>query len=111
VGNWFFGRVVLIGDAAHAMTPNMGQGAGMGLEDAAVLVELLTKEGSVSDAIQKYRLRREGRVTWIHNQSRRIGKLAQLENATACALRNKVLRLIPSSVSNRALKKLVSQPF
>ena len=38
---WYDGRTVLIGDAAHALTPNMGQGAAMALEDSMVLVELL----------------------------------------------------------------------
>ncbi len=110
-GHWFDGHVVLIGDAAHAMTPNMGQGAGMGLEDAAVLVELLTQEHSVADAFARYRARRERRVTWVQNQSRRIGQVAQIENSALCRVRNSIFKLIPDSVSNRALRKLVSQPF
>ena len=46
-GPWISGRVVLVGDAAHAMTPNMGQGAAMGLEDAAVLEESLGDHATV----------------------------------------------------------------
>lgn len=111
VGNWFEGHVVLIGDAAHAMTPNMGQGAGMGLEDAAVLVDELLQQCPVSDALSNYRLRREDRVTWVHNQSRRIGEIAQVENAMACQARNAIIKVIPNCASNRALRKLVSQPI
>jgi 2-polyprenyl-6-methoxyphenol hydroxylase-like FAD-dependent oxidoreductase len=110
-GNWFNDHVVLVGDAAHAMTPNMGQGAGMGLEDAAVLVELLQQGGTVSDTFKKYRARRESRVGWVQNQSRRIGQIAQLENAIACRLRYAVVKMIPNSASDRALRKLVSQPI
>ena len=111
VGNWFDGRVVLIGDAAHAMTPNMGQGAGMALEDAAVLVELLKTGVEVSQALQSYQARRAGRVSWVQNQSRRIGQIGQLENALACRLRNTVLKLVPDRVSTSALRRLVSQPI
>jgi len=111
VGNWFDGRVVLIGDAAHAMTPNMGQGAGMGLEDAAVLVELVQAGGEISEVLAEYRARRESRVRWVQNQSRRIGRIGQLENPLACRLRNAAVKLIPDSTSTRALRKLVSQPI
>jgi len=111
VGHWFKGHVILIGDAAHAMTPNMGQGAGMGLEDAAVLVELLQEVGPVQDTFAKYRARREARVTWVHNQSRRIGQIGQLENAIACRLRNALVKMVPNRAGDRALRKLVSQPI
>ena len=111
VGNWYDGRVVLIGDAAHAMTPNMGQGAGMALEDAAVLVELLQAGGAMSEILGSYRSRRASRVAWVQNQSRRIGRIGQLENPLACHLRNTAARLIPDRVSTRALRKLVGQPI
>ena len=111
IGHWFDGRVVLVGDAAHAMTPNMGQGAGMALEDAAVLVELLHAGGAITDILNDYRTRREGRVRWVQNQSRRIGQIAQLENAVACRLRNTVVRMTPNRVTIGALRKLASQPI
>lgn len=110
-GNWFDRRVVLIGDAAHAMTPNMGQGAGMALEDAAVLVELLKTGGGIPEVLSNYRTRREGRVGWVQNQSRRIGKIGQLENALACRLRNAVLKIVPDRASTSALRNLASQPI
>ncbi len=110
-GQWFQDRVVLVGDAAHAMTPNMGQGAGMALEDAAVLVELLKEGRPIPETFARYRERRQTRVAWVQNQSRRIGQIGQLENAIACGLRNSVMRMIPNRVGERALRKLVSQPI
>jgi 2-heptyl-3-hydroxy-4(1H)-quinolone synthase len=111
VGHWFDGRVVLIGDAAHAMTPNMGQGAAMALEDAAVLVEHLESGDDIHETLANYQARREGRVRWVQSQSRRIGQIGQLENALACRLRNAILNWLPDRASTSALRKLVSQPI
>jgi 2-polyprenyl-6-methoxyphenol hydroxylase-like FAD-dependent oxidoreductase len=110
-GSWVSGRVVLVGDAAHAMTPNMGQGAAMALEDAAVLVESLTSHATVDRALVEYESRRKPRVRWVQNQSRRIGRVGQLEWGPLCALRNAVLKLVPDSAAADALRKLASQPL
>lgn len=110
-GPWTAGRVVLVGDAAHAMTPNMGQGAAMALEDAAVLVEALTNHATVDRALVEYESRRKPRVRWVQNQSRRIGRVGQLEWGPLCALRNAVLRLVPDGAATTALRKLASQPL
>ena len=108
---WHAGRVVLLGDAAHAMTPNMGQGAAMALEDAAVLAELLNAGGPLPGALDAYAERRESRVRWIQTQSRRIGRVGQAEGRVACALRNAVLRATPDAAGTRALRRLASQPI
>lgn len=90
---WARGRVALLGDAAHALTPNMGQGAGMAMEDAAVLAEALSKaarsEKAVPDALTSYETRRRERVETIVRLSRRIGEKGQLTGALACWLRNR----------------------
>ncbi|MFP6655940.1 MAG: FAD-dependent monooxygenase [Myxococcota bacterium] len=111
VGNWFRDRAVLLGDAAHAMTPNMGQGAAMALEDAAVLVELLKTSGPISERLEKYQTRRHDRVRWVQNQSRRIGQIGQLESPLARRLRNTLVELVPNSANTRALRRLASQPI
>jgi 2-polyprenyl-6-methoxyphenol hydroxylase-like FAD-dependent oxidoreductase len=108
---WYDGRVVLIGDAAHAMTPNMGQGAAMALEDSMVLVELLASGAPTSEALASLVARRESRVRWVQQQSRRIGRVGQLEGAWACRLRNSVLRLVPNRANAGALRRLASQPI
>jgi 2-heptyl-3-hydroxy-4(1H)-quinolone synthase len=110
-GPWYKGRVVLIGDAAHAMTPNMGQGAAMALEDSAVLAEVLTQDGELENQLAQWVARREPRVRWVQNQSRRIGRVGQLEGALACRLRNTVVRLTPDRASASALRKIANQPI
>lgn len=105
---WSRGRIVLVGDAAHAMTPNMGQGAAMGLEDSAVLVEELRGGAPVERALAALARRREPRVRWVQRQSRRIGRIGQLGNPLACVLRNALVRAIPNSANLHALRRLAS---
>jgi 2-polyprenyl-6-methoxyphenol hydroxylase-like FAD-dependent oxidoreductase len=90
---WVDGRVALLGDAAHALTPNMGQGAGMAMEDAAVLARELVKadhgETSVPAALVAYVARRKPRVETIVRLSRQIGEEGQLDGRLACWRRNR----------------------
>ena len=53
-GDWFKGNVIIIGDAAHATTPHLGQGAGMAIEDSIVLAEELEKAATVADAFSAF---------------------------------------------------------
>ncbi|MGH0033799.1 MAG: FAD-dependent monooxygenase [Myxococcota bacterium] len=108
-GPWHQGRVLLIGDAAHAMTPNMGQGAAMALEDSMVLVELLRGGGAVRDVLARLVERRASRVRWVQSQSRRIGRVGQLEGGLTTKLRNRVLRAVPDRANARALRRMASQ--
>ena len=68
--HWYAGRVLLIGDAAHASPPHMGQGGGMAMEDAVVLSELLHEADSVEAALAAYATRRRPRTDWVQEQSR-----------------------------------------
>ncbi|MEO6338703.1 MAG: FAD-dependent oxidoreductase [Caulobacteraceae bacterium] len=72
-GDWHKGRVVLIGDAIHATTPHLGQGAGMAIEDAIVLADELARGDSPEAAFQTYRARRFERCEFIAGTSRAIG--------------------------------------
>ncbi|MNQ78517.1 3-hydroxybenzoate 6-hydroxylase 1 [compost metagenome] len=67
--SWYRGRVLLIGDAAHATTPHLGQGAGMAIEDAIVLSEELTRDGSVEQQLQRFMARRFERCKFISESS------------------------------------------
>jgi len=93
---WARGRVALLGDAAHALTPNMGQGAGMAMEDAAVLAGELARaargETDVPAALATYVARRQRRVEAIVRLSREIGEEGQLTGMLACWLRNRRIR-------------------
>ncbi|VVO04985.1 Aurachin C monooxygenase/isomerase [Pseudomonas fluorescens] len=66
---WHRGRVLLIGDAAHATTPHLGQGAGMAIEDAVVLGEELTADGSVEQQLERFMARRFARCKFISESS------------------------------------------
>jgi 2-polyprenyl-6-methoxyphenol hydroxylase-like FAD-dependent oxidoreductase len=105
------GRVVLLGDAAHATTPNMGQGAAMAIEDAAVLDEVLASGSEVGAARAEYERRRLPRVERIRDQSWRFGRLAQWRHPLACAVRDTLVRLIPERVAVGALERLLTEPL
>ena len=81
--------VVLLGDAAHAMTPNIGQGAGMAMEDAAVLAEELAGNGKIEDALGNYARRRKPRVDGVMRISREVGHDGQRSSRLGCWLRNR----------------------
>lgn len=106
-----FGRVLLTGDAAHATTPNMGQGACQAIEDAATLGQCIAKGSDMFEAFLEFEKRRLKRTRWITNTSWRLGKMAQLENPLLASLRNQALRLTPASAAERQLKKLAEVNF
>ena len=105
---WFKGRVLLIGDAGHATTPNMGQGAGMAIEDAAVLCEMLSGGESWTDVLPAFAARREPRVRFIVDQSRRIGQIGQLENAALASLRNWLVWATPRRIGEAAARRAIA---
>ena len=71
-GDWHKGRVVLLGDAIHATTPHLGQGAGMAIEDSIVLADELARHQDVETAFAAYRQRRFERCRYIVEASRDI---------------------------------------
>lgn len=86
---WHSGRVVLIGDAAHASSPMMGQGGSLAMEDAWVLAELLDTERTLGSALDEYVRRRRPRVQWVQQQSRAVAEsLAGPSQARDDALRS-----------------------
>lgn len=72
-GPWHRGRVVLLGDAVHATTPHLGQGAGMAIEDAIVLADELAQAATPQDAFPRYQARRVPRCRYIVDTSKAIG--------------------------------------
>lgn len=105
------GRVLLSGDAAHATTPNMGQGACMAVEDIAVLKQLLLSSESIEAAFALYNKKRVHRANSIIRDSDRIGKIAQLSAPLIITLRNFVARSLPDSFAVSRLKKLLETDF
>ena len=96
VRRWGEGRVTLLGDAAHPTTPNLGQGACMAIEDALVLAQCLTRKGEIQARLRKYESLRFKRTEYITRESRRAGRIGQMENALAVALRSVWLKTLPT---------------
>lgn len=87
-GEWHRGRIALLGDAVHATTPHLGQGAGMAIEDSLVLAEELARHDTVEGALTAYRNRRFDRCAYIVRSSLAIcmgqlGKAPPVDNAKA----------------------------
>lgn len=101
--SWQRKGVALLGDAAHAMTPNLGQGAAMALEDAWVLAECLTSDGCGEKALAQYERHRRGRTSWVSWQSRQVGRMIQLEHPWLCCARDNALRWMPDALGALAL--------
>nr|MDT0662234.1 FAD-dependent monooxygenase [Micromonospora sp. DSM 115978] len=70
LGRWSRGRVVLVGDAAHATAPTLSQGAAMAVEDAVVLAGSLRERASVPEALTAYESRRRPRTRWVLDRTR-----------------------------------------
>ncbi|MEV1204570.1 FAD-dependent monooxygenase, partial [Microbispora rosea] len=87
------GRVALLGDAAHPMTPNLGQGACQAMEDAVVLADRVSP-GDPAAGLAVYSRERLARTTPIVRRSRSIGRLTRWRNPLAVALRDGAMRAV-----------------
>ncbi|MEU9376260.1 FAD-dependent monooxygenase [Streptomyces sp. NPDC048255] len=99
------GRLAWLGDAAHAMTPNLGQGGCQAIEDAVVLAHLLeTRE--VPAALAAYSAVRHARTDAIRVRARRAGRIAALTHPLAVACRDLAVRATPAGLALRAMDDL-----
>lgn len=98
-------RILLLGDAAHATTPNMGQGAGQAMEDAIVLVNCLA-EYDIEKALKRYDKLRVKHTAKVIKRSRKIGKIAQKDNKLVISLRNGVMKRTPNRLLSGQTKFL-----
>jgi 2-polyprenyl-6-methoxyphenol hydroxylase-like FAD-dependent oxidoreductase len=103
---WHKGKICLMGDAAHATTPNMGQGANQAIESAWVLADCLAKEAGYKTAFETYQNIRQTKATQIVKMSWQIGKMAHLKNPILIAFRNAMARMTPASIGRKQLGKL-----
>lgn len=103
---WHGGRVVLIGDAAHAMSPVMGQGGCMAVEDAAVLAEELGRHRDVRAALAAFAARRAPRVDWVRAHSQTLIELMRLP----AEIRDAAFRERGSTVLYDGYRRLAAQP-
>ncbi len=103
LNTFVYGRIVLLGDAAHATTPNMGQGAGQAIEDAYELMSALETEASIEQAFARYDTRRVTKTKKVIQRSRQIGWAAQWEHEGLIAFRNTVFTYVPKSLLFQSL--------
>jgi 2-polyprenyl-6-methoxyphenol hydroxylase-like FAD-dependent oxidoreductase len=106
IGDWVKGRVVLIGDAAHAASPSMAQNAGMALEDALVLAQSIDTAASPDIALATYNAKRRHRVDWTQKQCEARDKM----RTWPTPIRDAVLKVLGNRLYARSYLPLAA-PF
>ncbi|WNB85652.1 FAD-dependent monooxygenase [Cellulomonas sp. ATA003] len=104
------GRVALVGDAGHALTPDLGQGGCLALEDAVTLALLTDRHATVDAALARYTAVRLPRVTRIAARSRGLARVGQAAGPRTTRLRDLAIRaagVLPPSVASRGLTSVV----
>lgn len=98
--------VALLGDAAHAMTPNLGQGGAQAIEDAVVLGAALPAGRAVTEGLAEYDAARRPRSQAVAAASLRVGRFGQrLANPVLVGVRNTAMRLTPARVALRSMAR------
>lgn len=110
---WYRGRVVLVGDAAHAVLPTAGGGVSMAIESAAVLADELTRADSkyIGYALESYVSRRRTRVNRIQDQSRMMGRFALADSRLVSSIRNFVLRFYSNRLHMKYWDNMLREPI
>lgn len=103
---WHKDSVCLIGDAAHATTPNMGQGACQAVEDVYVIWKLLSQGKSFTEVFKHYEKLRTTKAHDVVRTSWILGKIGHLENSMAVGLRNFFFQNFPESLRKRQMNKV-----
>jgi 2-polyprenyl-6-methoxyphenol hydroxylase-like FAD-dependent oxidoreductase len=106
MSEWVKGRAVLIGDAGHATSPSMAEGACMAMEDGLVLAEAIAAADNADAALAAYTVRRRSRVEWVQAQSAARDKMRALPGFARAA----VLKLFGTALYRRSYAPLL-KPF
>lgn len=105
IPKWYSKNLCLIGDSAHATTPNMGQGACQAVEDAYIIGKLLENSKNYNQIFEEFQKIRRKKVDNVVRTSWKIGKISQWENGNS--LRNVLMKLIPESVNHQLIEKVI----
>jgi 2-polyprenyl-6-methoxyphenol hydroxylase-like FAD-dependent oxidoreductase len=106
---WVKGRVGLLGDAAHAMTPNLAQGACQAIEDGVVLAECL--QGDPDAGLRAYQERRRARAAQFQKGSAQVTRLLAISNPLAVSARNAMLTFVMRKVAPKQTMRWMDEPF
>lgn len=105
---WGSGRVMLLGDAAHPCTPNLGLGGCMALEDALALAKSFAKEASPELALRRYESLRRQRTRHVQQRSLLMGQIGQWQNSLIVAGRQVMTGILPAKIFERNLRRVYS---
>jgi 2-polyprenyl-6-methoxyphenol hydroxylase-like FAD-dependent oxidoreductase len=111
IQQWWKGRVVLSGDAAHARTPNLGQGGCQAVEDALVLAKCLKVNTDPESAFIQYQSLRYQKALHVVNMSWQFGKVTNLGSPVLRWFRNSAMRLMPESIAIKQLDKILKLDY
>ena len=107
---WSTGRITLLGDAAHPMTPHLGQGACQALEGAVVLADRLAGAVDVPRALAGYERARYRRTALLVRRSRLVGRISQLYSPVLRRVRDAALARVPAAVLLHGLDPVLGGP-
>ncbi|MEM7112740.1 MAG: FAD-dependent monooxygenase [Chloroflexota bacterium] len=110
IQTWTQGDFLLLGDAAHAMTPNLGQGAAQGIEDAWAIVKLLGQHPSHRAAFAAVQAARYEKANLVAKRSWQIGQVTNWQNRLLCRLRNSLMSYAPKSAADTEKARLFNVP-
>jgi len=108
LGRWYKNSICLLGDSAHATTPNLGQGACQAIESSLAFANCFAKHRSTQIAFQEFQKIRMKKAVDVVNTSWRVGKIAHLQNNFLIQLRNFVMSKTPNSIANKQSERLYS---
>jgi 2-polyprenyl-6-methoxyphenol hydroxylase-like FAD-dependent oxidoreductase len=111
LSEWGEGRVTLLGDAAHPMTPNLGQGACQAIEDAVALGRALQENKDAAAALRAYEARRIPRANEIVKRSRQVGRIGQWQNPLAVWTRNFLMKSFGAKMQAKEIRRILDFGF
>jgi 2-polyprenyl-6-methoxyphenol hydroxylase-like FAD-dependent oxidoreductase len=110
IKKWYHNRIVLLGDAAHATTPNLGQGASQAIEDAWVLADNIAKY-DYTNAFANYQQKRITRATKVVNTSYQLAQLTNLGGPVFSTIKSALLTLTPDTLARKQFDFLYNVKF